>query len=70
MSQSELLFVIEEEDDGGFVARAVGESIVTEADDFDSLRDRVRDAVILHFNQTEQPKLIRLHLVRDEVLVL
>lgn len=65
---SELVFVVEEAAEGGYTARAVGASIVTEADDLDRLRDRVRDAVRCHFDPGAAPKLIRLHYVRDEVI--
>jgi hypothetical protein len=68
MAGSEIVFVVDEAPEGGYVARAVGESIVTEADDLDSLRDMVRDAVVCHFDEDERPKIVRLHLVRDELL--
>ncbi len=65
---SELVFVVEEAPEGGYVARAVGTSIVTEADDLDRLRAQVRDAVRCHFDPEAVPKLIRLHYVRDEII--
>lgn len=68
MASAELVFVVEEAPEGGYVARAVGESIVTEADDLDALRDMVRDAVACHFDEDERPKVVRLHLVHDELL--
>ena len=68
MAGSEVVFVVDEAPEGGYVARAVGESIVTEADDLDSLRVMVRDAVVCHFDEEERPKIVRLHLVRDELL--
>jgi len=68
MAGSEIVFVVDEAPEGGYVARAVGESIVTEADDLDSLRETVRDAVVCHFDEDERPKIVRLHLVRDELL--
>jgi hypothetical protein len=37
---SEILFVLEESDDGGWMAKAVGHSIVTEADSLADLRRR------------------------------
>lgn len=48
---SELAFVVEEAPEGGYVARAVGAAIVTEADDLDGLRQQVRNAVRCHFDQ-------------------
>ncbi|MFQ5705685.1 MAG: 2-oxoisovalerate dehydrogenase [Gemmatimonadales bacterium] len=65
---SELVFVVEEAPEGGYIARAVGASIVTESDDLDGLRAQVRDAVQCHFDEDARPKLIRLHHVRDEVI--
>jgi hypothetical protein len=65
---NEIIFVIEEASEGGFAARALGESIFTEADTLDTLRQQVRDAVNCHFDDGKAPKVIRLHFVRDEVL--
>jgi hypothetical protein len=65
---SELVFVVEEAPEGGFIAKAVGASIVTEADDLEELRAHVRDAVRCHFEEGAAPKVIRLHHVRDEVI--
>ena len=65
---NEIIFLIEEAVEGGFTARALGESIFTEADTLDALRQRVRDAVNCHFDEGNTPKVIRLHFVRDEVL--
>ena len=65
---TEIVFVVEEAPEGGFVARAVGESIFTEADDLAQLHERTREAVRCHFDDGKAPKLIRLHYVRDEVI--
>lgn len=65
---SEIVFIVEEDPDGGLTARAVGEAIFTEADDLDGLRIAVRDAVRCHFDEeARRPKVIRLHLLREEV---
>ena len=64
---SEVVFLIEEAAEGGYSARALGESIFTEADTLDDLRAQVRDAVRCHFDEGRRPSLIRLHFVRDEV---
>ncbi len=64
---TEVLFVVEEAPEGGFVARGVGADIVTEADSLEELRANVREAVECHF-EDELPRLVRLHFVRDEVL--
>lgn len=64
---NEIIFLVETAIEGGYTARALGESIFTEGDDLDVLRENVRDAVACHFEETERPKLIRLHFVREEV---
>ncbi|HEV3471061.1 MAG TPA: hypothetical protein VG148_17180 [Pyrinomonadaceae bacterium] len=63
----ELIFLVQEAPEGGYTARALGESIFTEADDVDGLREMVRDAVRCHFEEGKGPRLIRLHFVREEV---
>jgi hypothetical protein len=65
---SELIFLVEEAPEGGYTARALGESIFTEADDLTTLHEQVRDAVRCHFDEGRQPKVIRLHFVREEVI--
>lgn len=67
----ELTFVVEQEGDGGFVAHAIGQSIVTQADTREQLTANIRDAVRCHFDSpAEMPKRIRLHLILDEVMAL
>lgn len=65
---TEIIFLVEESQDGGYTARALGASIFTEAETLDALRAAVRDAVHCHFEPGSAPKVIRLHYVRDEVL--
>lgn len=64
---SEIIFVVEEAPEGGYSARALGAGIFTEADTLDELRAMVRDAVRVHFDENERPKLVRLHFTREEV---
>ncbi len=67
----ELTFVVEQEDDGGFVAHAIGHSIFTEAENRRDLAANIRDAVRCHFDRPEDlPRQIRLHFIMDEVLAL
>jgi len=66
---SEIVFhVTEDESDGGWIARALGHSIVTEADTWEPLRTNVREAVRCHFEEGQAPAVIRLHRVVDELL--
>jgi hypothetical protein len=70
-TMTEIVLQIEEDPEGGFTARAVGDSIFTEADTVEELRANIRDAVTCHFeNPDERPKMIRLHFTRDEVIAL
>jgi predicted RNase H-like HicB family nuclease len=64
----EIIFLVEEDPEGGYVARAIGESIFTQGETLEELRGMVKDAVHCHFEENERPKLIRLHIVRDEVI--
>ncbi|GAB4304889.1 MAG: 2-oxoisovalerate dehydrogenase E1 subunit beta [Candidatus Bipolaricaulota bacterium] len=68
MKGSEILFLAEEAPEGGFEAWALGHSIYTQADTMEELKQAVRDAVRCHFAEGDLPRVIRLHLVREEVL--
>jgi predicted RNase H-like HicB family nuclease len=68
-AMNELVFIVTQEADGGFVAEALGESIITQADTWDELRTNVREAVAAFYFDRTAPQRLRLHLVRDEVLV-
>lgn len=65
---NEIVFVVEHAPEGGLIARALGESIFTEADTEAELRVAVQDAVHCHFDEGNSPRVIRLHFVRDELL--
>jgi len=65
---TEIHFIVEEAPEGGFVARAMGADIFTEADSIDELHVQIRDAVQCHFDPEQMPSLIRLHITREEVL--
>ena len=67
---NEITFLVEESEDGGYEAKAIGFSIYTEAETLDELKYAIRDAVQCHFEESELPKIIRLHVVRDEVFAL
>ncbi len=67
-SMNEIIFLVEEAPEGGFVARALGESIFTEADDLSMLEENVRDAVRCHFEPGQMPRVVRLHFTREQVI--
>lgn len=65
---NEIIFVVEDAAEGGFITKALGYSIYTEADDVEQLHVNVRDAVACYFEPDEKPSIIRLHDVHDEVI--
>ena len=64
----EMIFMVEHAPEGGYIARALGESIFTESDTLEELRSQVRDAVRCHFQEGKGPRIIRLHFVHEEVI--
>jgi hypothetical protein len=69
VADQEIIFVVEESPEGGYEARALGYSIFTQGESLEELRKMVRDAVACHFDEAHsKPSLIRLHLVKDEVM--
>jgi hypothetical protein len=68
-AMSELIFLVEEAPESGYSARALGESIFTEAETWDELKRNVQEAVACHFHdESARPKVIRLHFVHDELV--
>lgn len=66
--EKEIIFLVEEDVEGGLTARALNHTIFTEADTLDELKTMVQDAVRCHFDDLEKPPVIRLHIVKDEVI--
>jgi hypothetical protein len=65
---SEIIFIVEESPEGGYEARSLNHSIFTQADTFEELKKMVHDAVSCHFTTGDRPHLIRLHLVKEELM--
>ena len=65
---AEIVFLVHESPEGGYEAKALGHAIFTQADSFDDLKEMVRDSVRCHFDDSDRPRVIRLHLVKDEVI--
>jgi hypothetical protein len=57
-AMNEITFLVNEAPEGGYTARAVGQSIFTEADDLDSLEENIRDAVHCHFDAQDVPRVV------------
>ena len=45
---NEIIFLVEEALEGGFTAKAIGESIFTEADTMDEIKVNIKEAVECH----------------------
>ncbi|EGJ30500.1 MULTISPECIES: hypothetical protein [Moorena] len=60
INMSQVVFLVEEDPDEGYTARALGESIFTQADTLDQLTAMVRDAVQCHFEEANRPNVILL----------
>jgi hypothetical protein len=56
----EIIFLVEDAPEGGYTAQALGSSIFTEADTWEELKQAVKDAVRCHFDEGEQPDVIRM----------
>lgn len=67
---NELIFLVEEAPEGGYSARALGESIFTQAESIEELHRNIKDAVLCHFEAGKAPRIIRLHFVHEEVMAL
>ena len=64
----EIIFLVEESAEGGYEAKALGYSIYTEGENLEELKGAIKDAVKCHFEEKEMPHMIRIHLVKDEVI--
>ncbi len=67
---SEIIFVVEDSDEGGYTAKALGFSIHTEGETLDELKENIKDAIKCHFDVKEAPHIVRLHIVKDEVITI
>jgi hypothetical protein len=65
----ELVFEVVQESDGGYCAECLTESIFTEGNTWDELRKNVLEATSAFYFDRPRPERVRLHLVRDEVLL-
>jgi len=65
----EIIFIAEEDEiDGGYIAKSVGYSIITEGDTWEELKNNIIDAVKCHFEENTIPELIRIYFKKEEIL--
>ena len=63
MDEDILEFIVQKQPGGGYLAQSLGACIVTEADDLESLRREVCDAVCCHFDNDCKPGKVKLRFV-------
>ena len=67
MKVKEIIFMVEDEPEGGYTANALGYSIFTQGDTWAELKININDAIGCHFDDAgEIPRVIRLHYVQEE----
>ncbi|MGI5879256.1 MAG: 2-oxoisovalerate dehydrogenase [Syntrophomonadaceae bacterium] len=66
----EIIFLIEEAPEGGYMARALGHSIFTESDTLDAIKEEIIDAIRCHFDEDQVPDILRLHFIKEEVIAI
>ena len=69
MAENEIVFLVKEAPEGGYTARALGQSLFTEGDDWEDLERMIREVVELRFEEDERPSAIHLLLVKQEATI-
>jgi hypothetical protein len=64
---TEIIFIAEESPEGGYEAKALGHSIFTEGETIEELKKNIKEAIHCHF-ETDAPKIIRIHYIKEEVI--
>jgi hypothetical protein len=65
-----LVFEVAEETEGGYSAECLTEPIVTLGENWAELRPNVKDAAEGYYFDAPKPNALRLHLVRNEILLM
>ena len=63
---NEITFVIEEDANGGYVAKGLGEAIFTQANNLADLHESIQEAVNCHYDEGKAPTTIHLHFVQEK----
>ncbi len=70
MKVKEIIFMVEEDPEGGYTAKALEQSIFTEADTLEKLKKNIKDALKCHYDKDEDiPSIVRLHIVKEETFI-
>ena len=69
MSLKEVVFMVEENPEGGYAAKALGYPIFTEGDTISQLKENIKNAIKCHFDREEDiPKIIHIRIVKEETI--
>lgn len=67
MKVKEIIFLVEEDPEGGYTAKALEHSIFTEGETLEEVKKNIKDALRCHFNdEVDIPSVIRLRIVKEE----
>ena len=66
----EIVFIVEESQDGGYFAKSANHSIFTQGETIEELKNMISDAVRCHFDEADRPTLIHMHVTREETFSL
>lgn len=67
METKEVAFLVEEDLEGGYNARAFGHSLFTEGEALEEVKSNIKDALRCHFDKEEMPTVIQSHIVKEEL---
>jgi predicted RNase H-like HicB family nuclease len=56
---TEITFLVQEAEEGGYTARALGKSIFTEGNTMLKLKSNIKKAILCYFGDVEQPFLLK-----------
>lgn len=65
-----LLFVVQEDPDGGYTAKAPGYGIYTQGETMDELLANIKEAIQCHFEEGQAPTSFTIHTIKREVVAL
>ncbi len=59
---NEITFIVEDAEEGGYIAKAINASIYTEADNLTELHQQVRESVQCHFEEEKNKNIVLKHI--------
>lgn len=65
-----IVFEVIQEEDGGFSAECLSEDIFTQGDTWEELKINITEAVKAFYFDQQSILIVKLHLVKDETLVI